>query len=1013
MNTNLAFSLALLGHLTSAQFMAGQPRTTEVRQAGQLSAGHTIKRDIRPGQQDVYELDATSGQFIRIVANRKGVDLFIDVFDASGEPIVQSDTGNGPDAFVSVCFLSGTGGPYQIKVAAEPEHEKFGEYEILISDLRPPTPVDLKRLQAVKESLAGLNGEKADWRKSVETLQRAAELWHSLGELEEEARCYRRMGERHLRARVDQETAIDYLNRSLGLYRSLNYERVGHIFLSIGAAYSSLWNTQKAVEYYQQSLSVFRKFGDADGKISALSNLGLSYRKLGDKDKGLASYGEAVELARTIRDLDKESLLLNNMGNLYLDLGDFSNALANCLNALKIRQERNNRTGQLFSLISIGEAFENMGDYQKALEYETKALELARTLKHRHLEGYPLHYLGTIYSGMRAFTQANEYFGQALAVWRELGDEYSGEALTLNMLAEMHLNLGRPGDALPHLSKSLRLATGPLLDPGFQGKVLSNIMRYWAAQGNARASIFFGKEAVNQYQRIRGNIRNVDPDLRRSYLKSVSATYRQLAELLIEQGRLGEAEQVLGLLKEQEYFDYIRRAATEIPSRTKEATLTPEEQDLEKRYEEIRDQLMAVGAEHNQLFVKVSRTPEDNQRIIKLEMDLAVGDRKLESFLSTLHGQLDRDIGLNKRIQQVRIEQGLMADLRDLPQGTVLIYTLVAPDKLYMVLRSADAQKQYEYPIKEPELTRKIADFRELLKGPNSDPRPLAEELYRIIVAPLAKDLRAVKARTLMWSLEGVLRYLPVSALYDGKQFLITQYRMSVITATSNARLKQQPNRFWTAARFGVTKRHGDFAALPGVSTELSAISKILQGETILDEQFTESSLRLTLLKGYPVIHIASHFSFQPGDHSKSFLLLGDGRQLRLSELNTLPLSKDLQLLTLSACETGMGDGSEIEGFGEAAQRRGARAVIASLWSVADESTSLFMREFYRIREGSNGITKSEALRQVQRAMLSGKIRPGVPATAKRGLAHSNDLALPDFSHPYYWAPFFLMGNWL
>jgi CHAT domain-containing protein len=126
---------------------------------------------------------------------------------------------------------------------------------------------------------------------------------------------------------------------------------------------------------------------------------------------------------------------------------------------------------------------------------------------------------------------------------------------------------------------------------------------------------------------------------------------------------------------------------------------------------------------------------------------------------------------------------------------------------------------------------------------------------------------------------------------------------------------------------------------------------------------------------------------------------LGDGGHLSLAELKTsADLFGGVQLLTLSACNTGMGDGTEVEGFGALAQRQGARAVIASLWPVADSSTKVLMQKFYRIREASPGKTKLEALREAQLELLHGSI--------KRALKSP-------YAHPYYWAPFFLMGNWL
>ena len=129
-------------------------------------------------------------------------------------------------------------------------------------------------------------------------------------------------------------------------------------------------------------------------------------------------------------------------------------------------------------------------------------------------------------------------------------------------------------------------------------------------------------------------------------------------------------------------------------------------------------------------------------------------------------------------------------------------------------------------------------------------------------------------------------------------------------------------------------------------------------------------------------------------------------------------------MLTLSACNTGVGDGAEVEGFGTLAQRQGAKAVVASLWAVADESTSRLMQEFYRIRESSPGMTKLEALREAQLALLHGDVQIKSGAERDRGVVSNGAPAHPEapsfpltskapYVHPYYWAPFFLMGNWL
>jgi len=272
-----------------------------------------------------------------------------------------------------------------------------------------------------------------------------------------------------------------------------------------------------------------------------------------------------------------------------------------------------------------------------------------------------------------------------------------------------------------------------------------------------------------------------------------------------------------------------------------------------------------------------------------------------------------------------------------------------------------------------------------------------------------------------------------MSALFDGQQYLIERYRLSVMTLASTARLKDLPDVKRMGVGFGVTKESEGAPALPWVSAELAGIistkpgdAGALPGEVELDDAFTQQSMRQELLKRFAVVHIASHFRFQPGNETQSYLLLGNGQHLSLAELRTSAnLFGGVQLLTLSACNTGMGDGTEVEGFGTLAQRQGAKAVVASLWPVADQSTSLLMQSFYRKWQSSPNITKLEALRQAQLELLHGtgssnQVEParGVEVIDNPNAVHPNARPFPvdpklPYAHPYYWAPFFLMGNWL
>jgi len=176
-----------------------------------------------------------------------------------------------------------------------------------------------------------------------------------------------------------------------------------------------------------------------------------------------------------------------------------------------------------------------------------------------------------------------------------------------------------------------------------------------------------------------------------------------------------------------------------------------------------------------------------------------------------------------------------------------------------------------------------------------------------------------------------------------------------------------------------------------------------LPGTPRLNQAFTRQALVDAMARKPSVLHISSHFDMRPGqDAGNSYLLLGDGTPLTLKEINAAPdiTFEGVDLLVLSACSTARsteGSGIEVEGLGAIAQLKGADAVMATLWNVADESTSKFMTRFYTELQ-ANGINKAQAIQNTQHAFINGTIKTSDPNK--------------DYSHPYYWAPYILMGNW-
>jgi CHAT domain-containing protein len=650
------------------------------------------------------------------------------------------------------------------------------------------------------------------------------------------------------------------------------------------------------------------------------------------------------------------------------------------------------RDGEVTTLAAIGDAHASLGEKDKALDYYNQSLELARTL----------------------------------------GDR-AGEAETLNFIGLMYTALGQRQAALQNYSLSLAEAR-QVRNPIDEANVLGNLMELWRRDGELTTAVFFGKQAVNKIQQLRANIRGFEKETQLSFLKSKEKTYRDLADLLITQGRLPEAEQVLDLLKEEEYFEFIRRDSKESSTLTAPVKLTKEEEAANRDYEANAARATAIGNEYAALRAKPKRTEEEEVHLKELERRVSEANAAWYKFLSDYFAELGKTTEANAKVESLEEHASEMQGvLRNLDPGTVALYTLVTDEKYRVMVITPNVMVPREYAIKADDLRKKVAEFRRALTDPALDPKPKAEELYDILVAPVAKELEGAKATTLMWSLDGVLRYLPIAALYDGNKYLVEKYRNTVFTPSSIPGLTGRPNVVaWRGLGMGVSKSYAGFQALPAVPEELHRIIRekgaakengVVPGQVMLDEAFTGENMEKALENKYPLVHIASHFDFAPGNDSASFLLLGgkteQGERLSLDELRKNPAFSfsDTELLTLSACNTAVsgssGDGREVDGIGFLAQRKGAKAVVASLWSVHDQSTGVLMEQFYKLWTKHRNMPKAEALREAQLALLRGVHNStGSAKTIRTISTAANGTARAEYAHPFYWAPFILIGNW-
>jgi CHAT domain-containing protein len=510
--------------------------------------------------------------------------------------------------------------------------------------------------------------------------------------------------------------------------------------------------------------------------------------------------------------------------------------------------------------------------------------------------------------------------------------------------------------------------------------------------------------------------------------------YRTLADLLVSQGRLPEARDVLAMLKEQELYDFTGHEDASADKVDKPATVATLNSS-EKQLAAITSKDVSIGQEYAALAAKYARqhslSAADQARFDVLTQQLDAAQKTFETQAEAIAGAAN-DPEMHKRLlheidDNSRAFQGT---LKSLGHNAVVLQYYIMDDTVKILLTTPDIAVARESTIKRADLNAQISSFRAALANPRQDPLPQAQALYKILIEPVADDLHQAGARTLMLSLDDTLRYVPFAALYDGKGYLVENYSVAMLTEAVRDKVAAAPTANWTVWGLGVTQGGADYDPLPNVGIELNDIAGrkgVLTGQILLDKSFTESALRAGIAQAYPIIHIASHFNFAPGSMEDSFLLLGDGSRMTLADFKTKINLNGVEMLTLSACQTAVGDdnasrhGVEVEGLGAIAQQSGAKSVLATLWPVADGSTALLMSTLYKEHKVDH-LDKADALRQAQLTLLKGSANVDPDAKSVRGLTRVSigdgpanftpDPRKP-YAHPFYWAPFILMGNWL
>jgi CHAT domain-containing protein len=344
--------------------------------------------------------------------------------------------------------------------------------------------------------------------------------------------------------------------------------------------------------------------------------------------------------------------------------------------------------------------------------------------------------------------------------------------------------------------------------------------------------------------------------------------------------------------------------------------------------------------------------------------------------------------------------------LDKIDRSAIVIYPIVLRDRVAVITSIPEQGKKPKLvyrsrPILERDFTQTVDNIQVRISKTEILRQELtlkseSKEIYDVLLAPVIADIQKSNNKTLVFVLDGALRNIPMSVLYDGNKYLIENYNVVLAPGLQLVPPQDASNRQYKALLGGISEERQGYSALPEVQKELDYIGKLIPSQKLLNTDFSQNKAASNLaVDSSSIVHFATHGEFS-SDPAKTFLLTWDD-QLNLNQLNNLLQNRNLQsgkaidLLVLSACQTATGDTRATLGLAGMAVRARTKSTIASLWSVNDQSTRLLMNEFYQNLTVKK-LGKAESLKLAQQSILR----------------NSN----PKYRSPYYWAPFVLVGNW-
>lgn len=806
----------------------------------------------------------------------------------------------------------------------------------------------------------------------------------------------------------------------------------------LGSAYSYEGNEQEALEIFKRTADLARGIGNRKGLSRALNNIAGVLANLGRYEESLDYMDQCMNVARELGDVPMQYTLLTNIGRLYMATGDPDKAEAPFRKSLRMGRDLKHsdlvsnpsKVATEMSLMLLGGLEVAREHYQAALKYLDQARESHPDSAQTQIE--LLNTMSVAYRKLGQYQKAADVLQEAMPI---------AEKANTADLATLIVNLGEAQESLGHLKEALATENRALrafrdygMNSDQEWEIEWRIGHIDRALSRREEALSHYENSVQELERLRAVGLNTEAG--RAGFGSLSRTvYDETADLLHDMHRDDQALEVAERGRARAFLDMLAVTRSGLPDE-----LTPEQR---KREDELS---IRVSSAQKSLWKE--NVPADEER--KLQAELTSAEDDLEAFhLEVRHS--------NPRYATIRYPEPIRVgeiQNRLLDDQTALVEFLLGEKRSLVWVVTRRRLSTSVLPARKL-IEKQVAAFRKLLaerasaltfSQSQAEIHRLGAKLYASLFRSIETDVAS--SGTLIIVPDGTLNYLPFEALVAGSRhlnsgesqpsYLIQRFAFvygpsasALVTVQEMNREREVPSR--TLLAFGdpvpissaaatarpaavkqtrtvretaaspvgddYTERGFSLTPLPYTRHEVLTISRLFppsQRQVYLGAEAREETVKSAKLDEFRYIHFASHGFIDEAKPDRSGILLSrdphsaeDG-VLQMAEIMRLKTNADL--ITLSACSTGLGklvNGEGIIGLTRAFFYSGARNVAVSLWNVNDSSTAALMEVFYQ--NLNRGLTKSAALRQAKLALLHGKT--------------------VTWSHPYFWAPFVLVGE--